>query len=132
MRISDWSSDVCSSDLIHAERPCTEGDGLADAPHADDAQRLAHQRMAQHDRGAPAGPPALAQDLRILAETARAEDDERQRQFGGVAGEDAGGVRCDALACAGGGAFERFGATTQVGDRHHPFAVLPTYSALDV
>src|SRR3546814_18058516 len=70
MRISDWSSDVCSSDLIHAERPGTVGDGLADAPHADDAQRLAHQRMAQRDRGATAGPPALAQDIRILAETA--------------------------------------------------------------
>src|SRR3546814_15079088 len=35
MRISDWSSDVCSSDLIAAQRLCRvlEADGLAGAGH---------------------------------------------------------------------------------------------------
>src|SRR3546814_1479069 len=34
MRISDWSSDVCSSDLASPKRGHAAGNGLADAPDA--------------------------------------------------------------------------------------------------
>src|SRR3546814_5824114 len=33
MRISDWSSDVCSSDLTAPARPASTGDQRSDAPH---------------------------------------------------------------------------------------------------
>src|SRR3546814_11989589 len=35
MRISDWSSDVCSSDLIDGEAPASGGGGGAGAPVTD-------------------------------------------------------------------------------------------------
>src|SRR3546814_16962761 len=44
MRISDWSSDVCSSDLAHA----------------DDAEPLAPDAVAEHGGRPPAGPFADA------------------------------------------------------------------------
>src|SRR3546814_11050148 len=49
MRISDWSSDVCSSDLARAKRQC-----LDDVMTASDAaidQNLAHPRYAIRDFG---------------------------------------------------------------------------------
>src|SRR3546814_11825943 len=60
MRISDWSSDVCSSDLVAVGELGAQADTrqkLADAPpallpgtHAMHAQRLLHQRADRHAR----------------------------------------------------------------------------------
>src|SRR3546814_9265588 len=59
MRISDWSSDVCSSDLI-SDLPALEVDaGIDDGVHdvADDVHQQAEQReeveRAEHDRIVP-------------------------------------------------------------------------------
>src|SRR3546814_8731687 len=62
MRISDWSSDVCSSDLLPAPpRDMTEADvahlrGEADAM----ALRLRHHDEGLHRKNAPASPEARA------------------------------------------------------------------------
>src|SRR3546814_1107871 len=47
MRISDWSSDVCSSDL---------GRGRADRPHQRAARRLTMSRRRHHERKPDAAP----------------------------------------------------------------------------
>src|SRR3546814_5033898 len=63
MRMSDWSSDVCSSDLrhvgAHEGEPLSgrhalgrEVDGLIEAVAADDAQLLKHLEISYGDCGA--------------------------------------------------------------------------------
>src|SRR3546814_5872256 len=70
MRISDWSSDVCSSDLVHdlVEREQAEVDGhhLDDRPHP--AERRADARAHERELGErrvtnPLGAELLEQSL---------------------------------------------------------------------
>src|SRR3546814_17789735 len=89
MRISDWSSDVCSSDLSRQHRKAGE---VEDAP---DIERIAHQAVRAGSvefaclggdlgtaRGAECG-PAAGEDA---DDRARARDAERQPEPGAVAG----------------------------------------------
>src|SRR3546814_20115124 len=72
MRISDWSSDVCSSDLRPGDPADDVGDGL-DRDDAEEARIAVRQAAAeddqgnigrQHDDGAPEGfPEALARGV---------------------------------------------------------------------
>src|SRR3546814_12993312 len=56
MRISDWSSDVCSSDLFckrccsGAPKPCPDGDVVRAVLHSRSAGRLAWRRYAAAGR----------------------------------------------------------------------------------
>src|SRR3546814_3377644 len=67
MRISDWSSDVCSSDLAAVIRA-----------HLDRADRAAVARVDQHGGGGDAGFPALAP---------LPQRDHRRQQRGALVGE---------------------------------------------
>src|SRR3546814_5054123 len=77
LRISDWSSDVCSSDLFgdHRQRPIGEAEGAADA--VDD-------HIALHQRGvgsvADEGEPAVREHHRVEFV---AVDDEQFAPVGG-------------------------------------------------
>src|SRR3546814_4890542 len=57
MRISDWSSDVCSSDLRSRKAP-----GRADSGRADGRRTCSSSRLARHDKmsghNGPSGRPA--------------------------------------------------------------------------
>src|SRR3546814_3931381 len=56
MRISDWSSDVCSSDLIFAARVDRQGDGQRTVVNgAGDQRGVAHQRAEPDVAGADDG-----------------------------------------------------------------------------
>src|SRR3546814_11599103 len=67
MRISDWSSDVCSSDLAQAHPPCRL---LERGAVADDAGREAPEVIQFHQRHVPPGHRRIAGDVlheRLLA-----------------------------------------------------------------
>src|SRR3546814_6142368 len=56
LRISDWSSDVCSSDLLRIQREemdgphgIDDGDDPWKARDVEDAQRRQHQEINRHD-----------------------------------------------------------------------------------
>src|SRR3546814_4477617 len=50
MRISDWSSDVCSSDLVHVTRPRAEVQPLQHRGRRDDRIDAPECLLARHDR----------------------------------------------------------------------------------
>src|SRR3546814_5135485 len=79
MRISDWSSDVCSSDLLHA-RPFRRrpGDLLELEQHAQRAAAVCHH--AAHGR----------EDRRRCRQTGQAHQAGQGRETGQVAGPAAG------------------------------------------
>src|SRR3546814_15706009 len=76
MRISDWSSDVCSSDLHHVDRDDEQHDPARDAETVEVDVQEAQQRFAEHcekyedqpgdDDGANRHRPALARALARL------------------------------------------------------------------
>src|SRR3546814_2655172 len=68
MRISDWSSDVCSSDLCDARPAALAALGDAQLRDGGGIAALSYRRLPQHRRPARAGPP---QRLAKLAGTAR-------------------------------------------------------------
>src|SRR5215469_14908673 len=61
------------------------GDGLADAPHADDAEPLAEDAMAEHPGWGPATPLAVAgaEDRGAFGQSARHGNDQRHGHVGG-------------------------------------------------
>ena len=65
---------------------------LADAAHADDAQALAPDALAEHGSRAPASPRPRAHQALALAQPARQGEEHGHGHVGGVLGEDAGGV----------------------------------------
>src|SRR3546814_14295737 len=80
MRISDWSSDVCSSDLVEGHRRDLEGEAGGkehDADDEPDRRRLAAgELLRQRDEGGGAG-KAIDQrdDVEQHARGQRAEDE---------------------------------------------------------
>src|SRR3546814_7413983 len=74
MRISDWSSDVCSSDLVRRNLPGLARlvAGSADAFPRRDAGRLErnHRRQAAHRDAAIAHPPPFGRGARLVAHPA--------------------------------------------------------------
>src|SRR3546814_19776148 len=75
MRISDWSSDVCSSDLLPARREGRLDDRVlrieaGKAEHADDADSGDGERARRHrpegERKVPAKPAVKAHVLHVL------------------------------------------------------------------
>src|SRR3546814_1474738 len=68
MRISDWSSDVCSSDLVRRHRPDTAGHAVGvqlQLPGTGPGQRHL-QAGDQHPQGSPGGAAAAAAALRAV------------------------------------------------------------------
>src|SRR3546814_14952112 len=59
MRISDWSSDVCSSDLTEAHRPPGRAAEQLAVAHGDVAATHGHHRPAGHRLTLEGGPAAL-------------------------------------------------------------------------
>src|SRR3546814_16780657 len=55
MRISDWSSDVCSSDLVSDEKQCGHQDGKVTVPHEDFLQKIRALRYAFMELGVEDG-----------------------------------------------------------------------------
>src|SRR3546814_12601915 len=96
MRISDWSSDVCSSDLVApwaALRPVDSGRRIA--VHLVDQDRPQHHRYAagEHARDRrirpahrPARPPVDAEESRDFGREARNRSEERRvgKECGGT------------------------------------------------
>src|SRR3546814_18224146 len=84
MRISDWSSDVCSSDLLHAM------DGQIAVTHAHDeavgAGRVHHQRIRQAFR---------LDDQRVIAR--RGEGRGKSREYAGCLMADLAGLAVHTL-----------------------------------
>src|SRR3546814_256177 len=79
MRISDWSSDVCSSDLIGVAGP---GDIDAAQAYLEVADWLMFDARPPKDRaGALPGGNALAFDWALIAEIGRASCRERVCQY---------------------------------------------------
>src|SRR3546814_4681543 len=75
MRISDWSSDVCSSDLVTSRGEADEASGIACAPPATTTKSPARSRAGSHigDR--------LFLAATFLAEIGRASCRERVCQY---------------------------------------------------
>src|SRR3546814_11293251 len=71
MRISDWSSDVCSSDLLSAARPTRRG-GVCECPAAD--------RLPRHPDGGYYGVWASLDPDRYARRARRADRRIRSRQ----------------------------------------------------
>src|SRR3546814_12971652 len=94
MRISDWSSDVCSSDLQFA----------ADA-------------VTEHRARRPAFPFARPHQLLALGEAARDAEDQRHRHVGGVLGKNARGVRHHDNLGARGGEVDMIDPRPEIGDQ---------------
>src|SRR3546814_6247043 len=79
MRISDWSSDVCSSDLVH-EGNQARGEEMTDEELVDALKALAHpvrlrimraltgaeRNVGEIDEAAQVGQPTLSQQLAVL------------------------------------------------------------------
>ena len=72
-----------------AEAPRPARDGLADPPHADDAEALAPDAMAQHRGGRPALPVAAAQQPLAFGKPARHREDQGHRHVCRVLGQHA-------------------------------------------
>src|SRR3546814_5135661 len=84
MRISDWSSDVCSSDLVEGLQ--ARGDQRADAAEADDADGLLEQLGA----GEGAALPLPLRERRVgRGDAAGKAQDVADREFG--SGDDVRG-----------------------------------------
>src|SRR3546814_7460276 len=73
MRISDWSSEVCSSDLLDAQR-------FLDLPQLDPGDGIVAPQPRQH-RARLFGPPDEAQPARAFGHDQR-EAEEQQREIG--------------------------------------------------
>ncbi len=95
---------------------------LAYAAHADNAERLAADAMAEHAAWAPAGPLSRTHQLLALGEAARHRDDERHGHVGGVLGEHAGRVGHDDVAGSCCRERDMVHARAVIGDELQPLA----------
>src|SRR3546814_17966258 len=66
MRISDWSSDVCSSDLLHLAVDVVVGLTEELAPLRVACDHVAHVELGQHGRGHLTGERALLLPVAVL------------------------------------------------------------------
>ena len=103
-----------------AEGAGAAGDRLTDASHADDAQPLAGDAVAEQAGRRPAGPVAGAEQLLALADPPRDAEDQRHDHVGGVVGQHARGVGHDDVPGAGGGQVDVVDAGAEVGEQLQP------------
>src|SRR6185437_5042166 len=85
----DARGDAAAIEIVNlqAERLGAARHGLPDAAHADNAQPLAPDAMAEHPGWAPAGPFALAgEHLRAFGKPTRHCENERHGHVGGIFG----------------------------------------------
>src|SRR3546814_13257001 len=83
MRISDWSSDVCSSDLLHKPDRFAIALGLAHAEIVlQAAGRIVALFMANHHDAALTQPGEAAEDCLIVAESAITRKRSEERRVG--------------------------------------------------
>ena len=95
---------------------------LADPAHADNAQLLAADAVAEHARRTPALPLARPHQLLALGEAARHREDERHGHVGGIVGEHAGRVGDDDAARARGFQVDMIHARAEIGEQFQFFA----------
>ena len=107
------------------------GDSLADTAHADDAEPLAPDALAQHPGGRPALELAFAQGLRAFHQAARHGEDQGHGHVGGVFGQHAGGVGDGDAAPSGGGQVDMVDAGAEIGDQAEIRAGMGQDGAID-
>ena len=118
---------------LQAEGARPLGDGLADAPHADDAEPLAVDAMAEHPGWRPAVPFAAAalQQIRALGEPARHGEDQRHGHVGGILGQHAWRVGDEDAAVPRGFEVDIVDAGAELGDQFELGSGLAQYAPVD-
>ena len=105
---------------------------LADAAHADDAEPLAPDAVAEHPGRRPAGPFALAgEHVGALGQPPRHRQDQRHGHVGGVLGEDARRVGHGDAALDRGGDVDVVDAVAEIRDQLEPVAGLAQHGVVD-
>ena len=100
-------------------RPTT-GDGLADAPHAQDAQGRAVYLGAGKQVVAPLGPAARTQEMFALGHASGRRHHQRETKIGGGFGQHVGGIGRDHLGRRHGGHVKVVVANRHVGANAQP------------
>jgi len=96
--------------------------GGADPTHADNAQPLAMNTMAQHSRWAPSCPFALAHQLLPFHQTAGNRQDKRHGHISGVFGQHIWGIGHNDATFAGDGEINMVHAGAKTGDHFQAVA----------
>ena len=109
------------------------GHRLADAPHADDAEPLAEDTMAEHPGRRPALPFALGvlEHHRAFGQPPRHGEDQRHGHVGGVLGEHARRIGDDDAAVARGLEVDIVDAGAELGDQLQVRPGLAQHAAVD-
>jgi hypothetical protein len=118
---------------LQAERLGAAGDRLADPSHADDAEPLTPDAMAEHPGRAPASPVLVAgQHLGALGQPPRHGKDQRHGHVGGILGEDARRVGHGDAALQRGCHVDIVDAVAEIGDQLQLFAGMTEHGSVDV
>jgi hypothetical protein len=118
---------------LQSERLGAARHRLSDAPHADDAQALAPDAVAEHPGRAPAVPVAIVdQHAGALGQAPGNREDQRHGHVRGVFGENAGRVGDGNAALHGGGDVDVVHAVAEIGDQPQALARLAEHRAVDV
>ncbi len=105
---------------------------LADAAHADDAEALAPDAVAEHPGRRPAGPVAVVdENAGAFDQPARHGEDQRHGHIGGVLGQDAGRVGDGDAALNGGGDVDIVDAVAEIGDQLELLARFRQHRGID-
>ena len=117
---------------LQAEGARAPRDRLADAPHADNAEPLAPDPVAEHPGRRPARPILVrGQHLRALDQPARHRQDQRHGHVGGVLGQNARRVGDGNAALNGGGDVDIVDAIAEIGDQLELLAGLAEHRGVD-
>ena len=117
---------------LQAEGARSPRDRLADAPHADDAEPLAPDAVAEHPGRRPAGPVLVGgQHGGALHQPPRHRQHQRHGHVGGVFGEHAGRVGDGDAALHGGRDVDIVDAVAEIGDQLELFAGLRQHRGVD-
>ena len=118
---------------LQAESVGAPRDRLADPAHADDAEPLAADAVAEHPGRAPAAPfLAAGKHLRAFGETPRHRKDQRHGHVGGVLGENARRIGHGDAALNCGRHIDVVDAIAEIGDQFQFLAGLAEHRAVDV
>ena len=102
--------------MRHVEPARPAGHDAAHPAHAQDAEPLARDLRADHERGAPVLPPPFAHELFAFAGTARGADHQHHRELGSRVRQHVGRVGHDDAPPAGGLHVHVVVADGEVGD----------------
>jgi hypothetical protein len=117
---------------LQPERLGAPGDGAADAAHADDAEALVRNAMAEHPGRRPASPFLAAdQHRRALQQPPRHGEDQRHGHVGGVFGKHARRIGDRDAARERGGDVDIVDAVAEIGDELEVRAGLRQHGGID-